>query len=416
MPAPDFARLLGQQIGLDPGSVGAELIERAVAERQRCTGSRDLDSYWARLTGSSAELQALIEAVVVSETWFFRDAEAFAALAREASGPWLAAQAQGGLRLLSLPCATGEEPYSMAMSLLDAGLPAERFAIDAVDISEQALGRARGAVYGRNAFRSQDLGYRERHFDSVASGHQVRQSVRDAVTFLQGNLLTAELTLGPVRYAAIFCRNVLIYLDRSAQRRAVEVLARLLAPEGLLFVGPSETSLLTHAELDTARIPLAFAFRKVAKRAPLAPSRLQHAPAPAASLAPVPAPRRPVPPPTPLRKQASQQAAPALDAEAHLGLVAELADRGQLPEATRLCLDHERLHGPSARLFYLMGLLREADSDPEHAAICHKKALYLDPEHAEAMTHLALLLEKHGDAAGAARLRQRALRVGSKGH
>src|SRR5687767_8553318 len=220
--------LLAEHIGLDAESVGHELIARAVHDRQKSSGALGPDAYLALLASSRAELQALVEAVVVSETWFFRDAAAFATLAREATGPWLAANASPTLRVLSLPCATGEEPYSIALALLDAGFPPGRLEIDGADVSEQALVRARRGVYGNNAFRGNDVSFRERHFEPVPLGHRLRDDVRAVVSFRAANLLDADVMLGMGQYAAIFCRNVLIYLDRAAQRRALGVLARLL--------------------------------------------------------------------------------------------------------------------------------------------------------------------------------------------
>ncbi len=128
-------------------------LDRLGGDRARRAGAavglrprRIRHAYWERVRGSRAELQALIEAVVVPETWFFRDREAFAALARLAREEWLPSAPQTGCcRLLSLPCSTGEEPYSMAMALLDAGVPADRFRIDAVDISAAALAQAERA-------------------------------------------------------------------------------------------------------------------------------------------------------------------------------------------------------------------------------------------------------------------------------
>ena len=145
--------LLKETMGMDAASVSPSVIRRAVEERQAAQRLPDPAAYLALLQQSDTELQELIEAVVVPETWFFRDREAFAALARLAL-EWRQQHAQGVMRLLSLPCSTGEEPYSMAMALLDAGIPAERFAVDAVDISQQALRKARQAEYGRNSFRS----------------------------------------------------------------------------------------------------------------------------------------------------------------------------------------------------------------------------------------------------------------------
>src|SRR5881296_1135938 len=101
MAPPDFASLLRESMGLDVASIGSAAIERAVEERQSICGLKDTGAYWERAHGSEAELQELIEAVVVPETWFFRDPEAFALLARVAQEEWLPARAEGVRRVLS---------------------------------------------------------------------------------------------------------------------------------------------------------------------------------------------------------------------------------------------------------------------------------------------------------------------------
>ena len=151
--------LLQQTMGLDVASIGTSAVERAVLARAAECKLDGAVAYLARLRSSAAELQALIEAVVVPETWFFRDMHAYAALVRIAQEEWLRAHPESVLRLLSVPCSTGEEPYSMAMALADAGFPAERYRIDAVDISARCLRRATTALYGRNSFRGRELGF-----------------------------------------------------------------------------------------------------------------------------------------------------------------------------------------------------------------------------------------------------------------
>src|SRR5262249_21568019 len=113
-------RLLKDTMGLDVASVGRSVVEHAVRARQRARGVTDADAYWLLLQQPDGELQKLIEAVVVPETWFFRDADAFSALCGAVGEAWQRSHSDGVLRLLSLPCSTGEEPYSMAMALLDA--------------------------------------------------------------------------------------------------------------------------------------------------------------------------------------------------------------------------------------------------------------------------------------------------------
>ena len=139
--------------------------------RASACGLEDARTYWELVSASPNELQALTEAVVVAETWFFRDRAAFAAMARIALEHWLPANPEGVLRLLSLPCASGEEPYSIAMALLDSGFPSKRYRIDAIDISERTLAHAERATYGKNSFRGVELGFRDRHFEATAHGH-----------------------------------------------------------------------------------------------------------------------------------------------------------------------------------------------------------------------------------------------------
>src|SRR5579862_4686307 len=126
MAATSFETLLKETMGLDPASVGSSTIDRAVRRRMVRTGLARSEDYWQQLRSSNDELQELIEAVVVGETWFFRDPEAFAALVRLATEDGRPTPSTAVLRVLSVPCSTGEEPYSMVMSLLDGGFSSQQ--------------------------------------------------------------------------------------------------------------------------------------------------------------------------------------------------------------------------------------------------------------------------------------------------
>ncbi|WP_044531682.1 CheR family methyltransferase, partial [Herbaspirillum sp. B65] len=160
---PHIADLLKAAMGLDMATVGSSLIERVVRERMAALEITDDSLYLAVLQTSETELQALIESAVVPETWFFRDREAIFATARLARQR-LAEQPAVPVRILSLPCSTGEEPYSLAMALQEEGVAPTQFVIDAYDIRTRSLEIAAAGVYGRNSFRGQDLGFRDRHF------------------------------------------------------------------------------------------------------------------------------------------------------------------------------------------------------------------------------------------------------------
>jgi chemotaxis protein methyltransferase WspC len=407
----EFESLLKQLMGLDAASIGSQAVERAVQTRMSVCASNNLSGYWELVRASATEQQELVEAVVVPETWFFRDREAFAALARIVHNEWLPTHPQKTLRLLSLPCSSGEEPYSMAMALLDAGVPADRYRVDAFDISGRVLRHAQRAIYGKNSFRGAELGFRERHFEATSHGYQLRESVRQQVQFHQANMFGSDLPAGTQIYDAIFCRNLLIYFDRATQDRAVMVLQRLLGQEGVLFVGPSETGLLLSHDFVSARVPLAFAFRKLGKTPPaamVAPTRklaLRRA-APTvlpADIGKAGAARRP-------DKPVAQVVKPDRSIEA----ACSLADQGHMAEAARVCQEHLLEHGPSAQAYHLMGLIRSAAGNLSEADQYYRKALYLDPNHYDTLLHLALLLEKRGAAAGAQVLRDRLSRLERK--
>jgi chemotaxis protein methyltransferase WspC len=384
--------LLKRAMGLDLASIGAAAVERAVHLRMAASGRVTLDRYVEFVRGSEQELQELIETIVVPETWFLRDAQAFALLSRWALESWLPKHALGPLRLLSLPCSTGEEPYSMAMTLLTAGFPAERLSIDAVDISARSLGLARCAVYGKNSFRGRELAFRETYFEVSARGWHLSRSVQSHVRFQQGNLFADDLLAGAQRYDAIFCRNVLIYFDRETQDRTVAVLRRLLALDGLVFVGPSETSLLISHDFVAVKAPLAFAFQNpdgvpVPKR-----SSIRAAVLPPAWL-----------PPRPQTTLSDQPNA--------LQRAVALADAGRFAEAAASCAEHVARYGPAVEAFRLSAMIFAEAGNLDSAAASYRSALYLDPNDYESLIHLGLLVEKRGDAAGAKVLQRRARRV-----
>lgn len=414
-----FFRFLRERIGLDVESVGAPMVERALRQRCVAVGAVDLDDYWLRLQQSADEQQALIEAVIVPETWFFRYPESFTALASLAHKRLAELAGARPLRLLSLPCSTGEEPYSLAMALLDAGMAPGAFLIDGMDISPSSVTKAGQAVYGRNAFRGSDLGFRERYFDALDEGHRLHDRVQQQVSLQVGNVLDPGLASRDGLYDFVFCRNLLIYFDVPTQQRVFEVLKRLLHPQGVLFIGPAEGSLLARLGMRPLGIAQSFAYvRQEGGSAPLAVAPVQPArrtvpplatagyPPPAA---PLPRPLRVLPmapKPAPAREHAREGASELLAS------IARLANAGASEQARGECQRYLGQFAPSAQVYYWLGLLSDTEGDAQQALTHYRKALYLEPQHPEALVHLAALLASQGDLAGARRLQDRAARVG----
>ncbi|RSZ57249.1 protein-glutamate O-methyltransferase CheR, partial [Massilia atriviolacea] len=250
--------LLQQVTGLN---LTEAVVGRAVERRMQATALEDARAYERLLAGSAQELSALTELVVVPESWMFRDAEAFVA-ATAFIGRRLAASAARPVRILSVPCAGGEEPYSMAMSLYSAGVASADYAIDAVDLSEVALARARAGLYTRNAFRGRHLDFRERFFKPAGAEFQICDEIRRQVSFEQANLLDPGFSSRPGYYDVIFCRNLLIYFDDPTVALAIASLARLLAGDGILFAGYAEVPAFCRNGFTSLRAPGAFALEK----------------------------------------------------------------------------------------------------------------------------------------------------------
>ncbi|AZD20459.1 Chemotaxis protein methyltransferase [Pseudomonas chlororaphis subsp. aurantiaca] len=409
-----FFDFLKERIGLDVASVGPAIIERAVRQRSIAQQAPSTDHYWQTLQGSRDEQQALIEAVIVPETWFFRYPESFATLAKLAVSRLAQLKGMRALRILSLPCSTGEEPYSIAMALFDAGLAPHQFKVDGFDVSPLSVERARQAVYGKNSFRGQHSDFRERHFTAEDERYSLSERVREQVRLQVGNLLDPTLLAHEPPYDFVFCRNLLIYFDQPTQRQVFEVLKRLTHVEGVLFIGPAEGSLLGRLGMRSIGIAQSFAFSRHNEPEP------EPAPAFVPSTLPARQPVRSIAPPVRSRPfssaaVASQRPAPTRpvsDATTLLASIAALANEGKSAEARAACEHYLDTHEPVAQVFYWLGLLSDVAGSALEAQGFYRKALYLDPQHAEALAHLAALLASQGDVAAARRLQERAARSG----
>ncbi|MGB9990642.1 CheR family methyltransferase [Massilia sp. SM-13] len=406
--------LLRKSTGLNLSRATAE---RAVQQRMAATGVSDRAAYLRDITPE--EMTALTELVVVPESWLFRDPQAFV-LATEFAQERLASGARL-VRALCIPCASGEEPYSLAMAFCDAGIPLPAFAIDAVDLSPACIERAETGIYGRNAFRSQDLEFRDRYFEALGEDcYRVNDIVRRRVRFRQGNLLSGDIA--PARhYDIIFCRNLLIYFDKPTTAQAIGRLSFMLADDGILLAGYAEVPSITQQGFAALPYRQAFALRKELSPQPPAvapavpqPARRPAARRPATAAASVRAAASPAVPAASPRVRPPVAVQPPPAAPATDGLLASartLADQGRMKDADAACRAVIAQAPDTAEAYFILGLLNEAASEPEQAQAQLKRCLYLQPDHYEALCHLALLAERQGDHGMAATLKARAARV-----
>jgi len=400
--------LLRRATGL---TVSKSMTDRAVRQRMERTGQDDSGAYLANITAE--EMTQLVELVVVPESWLFRDPQAFYATVDLVRERWSRRRVT---RIASIPCAGGEEPYSMAMALRDANLPKQAFSIDAYDLSPACIERAQAGVYGRNAFRAQDVAFRERYFTHVADdAYRLIDALRTQVTFRQGNLLQFDTEALGKHYDVIFCRNLLIYFDKPTTRAAIAKLSALLADDGMLLAGYAEVPSFCQNGFAPLQYRQAFALKKDDGQ----PPAMARTPAPL-PVAKKPVPRKvsPLPPAAlavPARPRPVAVAAPVVPvATPSADLLAEaraLADRGLLREAGDKCHAHLARAPEAAEAYYLLGLINELAGKMDLADDYWRRCIYLQPDHYEALCHLALLAERNGNHTAATTLKSRAARI-----
>ena len=400
-------KLLKDHIGLDPASLGKKAVEQAALERMRLLGSDSVSSYLALLSKSPDEMEALIELVVIPETWFFRDSKPFVFLADFIRSAWQPSHATDMLRILSAPCATGEEPYSIAMTCLDCGLTRNQFSVDAIDINEKFLAKARNAVFGRNSFRSANLKFRERYFNHSGHTYSLKPEARACVRFHKANLLDPVSFFPSTLYDIVFCRNLMIYFHDQARIKIIAAIDQILASDGLFFVGHAETIPALMETFENINHNGAFAFRKRTQKSvnlfPAAATQKKNLSPPIFKFTTVHA--------GPVK---SRQQTPVTVEPGNIEHATRLADNGRLKEAAEVCAQSIKADARNPQAHFLMGLIREAEGDNHGAEECFNRAIYLDANFTEAIFHLAVLREKNGDSESAERLRRRAGSIDNK--
>jgi chemotaxis protein methyltransferase CheR len=239
-----FKSLILDTCGLTFSQTREKTLTAALRQRMANNATGDPDAYYNLIVRDQTEFDRLVTLLTVNETYFFREPSYLNLVVDRLIPELLAISSPRPLRLLSAGCATGEEPYSIAIMLRERYGPqsAEIFSVTGVDIDEPAIEVARAGVYGKNSFRGVEAPLIARYFESCESGRwKIKAEIRNSVTFEVVNLMTG-LYPPPMRGAdIIFYRNVSIYFPGPVQRNIFTRLADLLGEGGCLMVGASET-------------------------------------------------------------------------------------------------------------------------------------------------------------------------------
>ena len=223
-----------------------------------------MDYYYLLKYGTEPEeWLKVMDALAVQETYFWREIDQLRSVVTNVV-PFLASRLNGrSLRIWSVPCATGEEPLTLAILLTEAGW-FDRISIElrGSDASPLAIERASKGVYGERSFRNLPPAMRDKYFSEGDGGWVVNPALHRRVKYDIVNLMMEEQVSQHARAPIIFCRNVLIYFSDESIRRALGVFERLMPSPGFLCVGASESLLRRSASFDLQEIGGAFVYVK----------------------------------------------------------------------------------------------------------------------------------------------------------
>lgn len=422
---PPFQQWLKKHIGFSPEIISHHDCLIKIQSRMAIKKINDANVYYQFLLDSEKEQKAIIETMIVPETWFFREHGSLDFLPHFVKTHWLPSRPTLPLRILSVACSSGEEPYSIAMNLFNIGLSPNQFSIDAVDISTVALEKAREGIYGRNSFRSKDLTFRDLYFTHIKDDlYQLNEAVKNQATFRNVNIIDNEFTVWPFYFDVIFCRNVLIYLTRHAQKQLFNFFDDILTDNGLVILGHVEAELIKDSGYVPIKYPKACVFRKVEAILSEGVTGLEK-------------PKKAIAHPKEDEAVAKNKATHDVknkksiihqgqdkktdaiikkDAKQEdlLDQALDFANRGLLEQAKKLCQKYLKTSATDVEGNFLLGTLYHALSDEKKAEEYFQKVVYLDPYHDEALVYLALFAEKKGDFERASLFKMRVLKALAK--
>ena len=237
-----FKDLVHLRCGLHLEGLAEARLFRAIAALQATTGLTDTSSLLDHLTKDAALFDSFISQLTVNETYFHREPDALNWLVSTYL-PLRLADGHKPLAIFSAGCSSGEEPYSLAMMLFEQfGERAKQlFTLSGGDLDQQILAKARQGIYGGMAFRALPPALKARHFSPYGKRFKLNDSLREWVTFRPFNLLNTDTSSVPGPFDVILFRNVSIYFDEQTRRHIHQQLRQLLAPNGILLCGVTET-------------------------------------------------------------------------------------------------------------------------------------------------------------------------------
>jgi len=242
-------------------------VDKRLIERMSKTGHDSFRSYFTfmRFQASGEEVQELINIMTVNETYFFREEYQFECMVESVLDEIIKTKGPGSdIRIWSIPSSTGEEPYSIALYLLERWPGINQCDVEIVssDIDSKVLDKCRQGLYAPRSIKHLPKDILKRYFTPTRGDYQICDDLRDVIQFSKVNLSDSSQTRTYRNFDLIFCRNLLIYFDDGSRRQAAEVFYDALNPGGFIFLGHSESMSRISSLFKVRKFPKAMAYQK----------------------------------------------------------------------------------------------------------------------------------------------------------
>lgn len=361
----EFRTFIANYLGIRKELVTYDLYSQSVEERRKILSipESEEESYLQKLYSSQKEVAAITEYFVNQETWFYRESESFVLVAEEYRKKQ--ATKMHPLKILVLACSTGEEPYSLLMSLLEANLKIENVVIDAVDVSQNAINKAKRGLYSSHSFRGKNIEKLQKYFNKVESSYEILPKWKNKVNFYRENITKGYFATEYSYYDLIYCRNLLIYLSPKAQKELFSSIDQLMEEDSLLVLGVSEgENARKYGFIPHEREGKFFYYQK----------------------------------PSVKREQESKKVKKisSISDNTILLKAEELANLGEYRQAIAICQNYLQEGREKEKAYFLLGIIYQAQEEDLIAKQNFQLALDQNPHHKESKISLALLVEKNG--------------------
>lgn len=401
----NIIQLIVDEMGLDPNSLGDISIKTCIKSLLNSMDNISEDELYKELLTDHSIMTKLIEEIKVPETWFFRENEAFRYLEKYAI-EFLSKNKYSKLNILSAPCSSGEEPYSIAITLHNLGFTNEQYRICAVDISNANIEKAKNGIFTKSSVRNLDKNEIDKYFVNENNKYILKNNIKNSnIEFRNLNLIKELHKFKNEEFDVIFFKNLLIYLNEKSRQYVLSHIKRILKKDGILFVGVSELNFFINNNFEAINHNLAFACKpkqKIIEQKKIIKKNIEYTSKSISKIAHSKSISNQILNNTPILERYN---------EIKISNIKKMMDLGNYIEAEKEIDEYIKRNMNNFELYFNKGLIKYVNRLYDLAKEFFLKSIYLEPNNYDALIYLSLIEKELGANDRAEMYRLRAEKV-----